>query len=77
MAVMLTNLARYLEMYTNVQDIQLNDKSEMSSWASDSVNFVLQNKIMQGTGNNSFSPKTSITREQTYIIMYRMLNMKR
>ncbi len=58
MAVMLTNLARYLGMYTNAQDTQLNDKSEMSSWASDSVNFVLQNKIMQGTGNNRFSPKT-------------------
>lgn len=77
MAVMLTNLARYLGMYTNAQDTQLNDKSEMSSWASDSVNFVPQNKIMQGTGNNRFSPKTSITREQTYIIMYRMPNMKR
>jgi len=73
-AVMLTNLAKYLGLYTNSYDAYLNDKSEISPWAADAVNFVLQNKIMQGVGNDNFSPKTNITREQIYIIMYRMLN---
>jgi len=73
-AVMLTNLAKYLELYTNTYDQDLSDKEEVSSWAVDAVNFVLESKIMQGVGSDMFSPKTNITREQTYIIMNRMLN---
>lgn len=73
-AVMLTNLSKYLGIDTNSAEFYLNDKSEVSAWASDSVSFVLQIKFMQGVGNNMFSPKTNITREQTYIIMYRMLD---
>lgn len=73
-AVMLTNLARYLGLNIDADEVKLNDKSKVSEWAIDAVNFVLQNKFMQGVGNDMFSPKSNITREQTYIIMYRMLN---
>ena len=73
-AVMLTNLSKYLGINTNASEVYLNDKSAVSAWANDAVNFVLQNKFMQGVGNDIFSPKTNITREQTYIIMYRILN---
>ncbi len=73
-AVMLTNLAKYLGLYKYADDVYLNDKSSVSPWAMDAVNFVFQNKMMQGVGNDMFSPKTNITREQTYIIMYRILN---
>ncbi|MEL7647354.1 MAG: WG repeat-containing protein [Sedimentibacter sp.] len=73
-AVMLTNLSKYLGLYKDSDDVYLNDKSSVSPWAMDAVNFVLQNNMMQGVGNDIFSPKTNITREQTYIIMYRMLN---
>lgn len=73
-AVMLTNLSKYLgRTDTNAAEVKLNDKSEVSTWANDAVNFVLQNKIMQGVGNEMFSPKSNLTREQTYIIMYRMI----
>ncbi|MDD4781120.1 MAG: WG repeat-containing protein [Tissierellia bacterium] len=71
-AVMITNLAKYLGINTNTEEVYLNDKSEVSEWAVDSVNYVLQSKFMQGTGNNMFSPKSNITREQTYIIMNRI-----
>jgi hypothetical protein len=73
-AVMLTNLAKYLGLYKNADDVYLNDKQSVSPWAMDAVNFVLQNNMMQGVGEDMFSPKSNITREQTYIIMYRMLN---
>lgn len=73
-AVMLTNLSKYLGLDTKAEEVSLNDKSEVSSWANDDTNFVLQSKMMQGTGNNMFSPKSKLTREQTYIIMYRILN---
>jgi len=65
-AVMLTNLAKYLGINTNSEEAYLNYKREVSLWANDAVSFVLQNKIMQGVGNDMFSPKTNITREQTY-----------
>lgn len=73
-AVMLTNLAKYLGLDTDAEEAYLNDKREVSAWALDAVDFVLQSKTMQGVGNDNFSPKTNITREQIYIIMYRMLN---
>lgn len=73
-AIMLANLAKFLGIKTDTEYMNLIDKSEISSWASDAVNFVLQNKFMQGVGNNMFSPKSNITREQTYIIMNRILN---
>lgn len=73
-AVMLTNLAEYLGINTDAEEVHLKDKSEVSSWAADAVNFVLKNNFMQGMGNEIFSPKSNITREQTYIIMYRILN---
>ena len=73
-AVMLTNLANYLGLNTDAYEAKLNDKKEVSEWAMDAVNFVLKNKFMQGVGNDMFSPKSNITREQTYIIIYRILN---
>ncbi len=73
-AVMLTNLANYLGLNTDADEVKLNDKKEVSEWSMDAVNFVLKNKFMQGVGNDMFSPKSNITREQTYIIMYRILN---
>ncbi|WP_312698970.1 WG repeat-containing protein [Sedimentibacter sp.] len=74
-AVMLTNLAKFMGDKADTEKISLRDKSEISSWASDSVNFVLKNEFMNGTGNDMFSPKANITREQTYMIMYRIFSM--
>ena len=74
-AVMLTNLSKYIgRLDTNAVEVDLNDKSEISSWAYDAVKFVMLNNIMQGIGDDMFSPKTNLTREQTYIILYRMLD---
>jgi len=73
-AVMLANLANILGINTDAEEVYLKDKSEVSPWAADAVNFVLKNNFMQGVSSEIFSPKTNITREQTYIIMYRILN---
>ena len=40
------------------------DIDTASSWAIYGINFVCSQTIMQGTGNNKFSPKASFTREQ-------------
>jgi hypothetical protein len=74
-AVMLANLSKYIGwLDTNTVEANVNDKFEISSWANDAVKFVLKNNIMQGIGNGMFSPKANLTREQTYIILYRMLD---
>lgn len=72
-AVMLANLSKYLRTYSDAENMYLNDKRDISSWADPSVNYVLKNNIMQGMGYNRFSPKANLTKEQSYIIMYRML----
>ena len=43
------------------------DLGTASSWAVDGINFVRASGIMQGTGDNNFSPKASYTREQSVI----------
>lgn len=49
------------------------DNSTISSWAFDAVGKVQASGIMNGVGNNAFSPKTNYTREQSIITMVRML----
>lgn len=43
------------------------DINTASSWAVDGINYVRNAGIMQGTGNNYFSPKATYTREQSII----------
>ena len=43
------------------------DLDTAATWARDGINFVRANGIMQGTGNNSFSPSTPYTREQSIV----------
>jgi Leucine-rich repeat (LRR) protein len=43
------------------------DMNTVSSWAVNGVNFARANGIMQGTGNNNFSPKGTYTREQSIV----------
>jgi hypothetical protein len=43
------------------------DMGSASSWAVDGINFVRANGIMQGTGNDNFSPSANYTREQSII----------
>lgn len=74
-SVTLTNLSKYLGLNMDAGEVNLKDKSEVSTWANDAVNFVLQNKFMHGIGNEMFSTKSNLTKEQTYIIMYRMLKI--
>lgn len=72
-AVMLHNLSKYLGNASSSEEKFIRDKLDVSPWAKDSVNFVLQNRIMQGVGYGMFYPKSNITREQTYIIVYRLI----
>jgi len=43
------------------------DSGAASEWAVTGINYVRANGIMQGTGDNNFSPKANYTREQSII----------
>ena len=43
-----------------------------SAWYADAVNYVTEHGIMQGTGNNRFSPDEILTRGQFVTLLYRM-----
>jgi hypothetical protein len=50
------------------------DQDRVASWAESSLGFVVANGIMNGTGNNKFSPLDMYTRQQSYVTMLRLYN---
>ena len=49
------------------------DAPQISSWAVEGINYVVGAGIMNGTGENRFSPKGMFTREQAIVTVYRMI----
>ena len=48
------------------------DVPEEGNWAHEGIDFVIANGIMEGTGENIFSPDASVTRGMIVTILYRM-----
>ena len=76
-AKMLWNAADLLGYQPTEEPLDFADKDEISDWALESVNAIssisgADRPIMQGTGNNRFSPKDSYTREQAVATVYRL-----
>ena len=72
-AAFLMRSAKVLGMDTGiVSDAKFKDGGKISVWAKDAVNFVRQINVMNGTGNNNFSPRGKYTRQQSYITIYRL-----
>lgn len=72
-AAFLMRSAKVLGMDTgNVAVAGFTDSGEVGVWFTDAVNFVYQINVMSGTGNNTFSPLGSYTREQSYVTIYRL-----
>ena len=74
---MLWNAAALLGYRPTDEPLDFVDKDEISAWALESVNAISTisgagRPIMQGTGNNCFSPKNSYTREQAIATVYRL-----
>lgn len=59
------------EMYFEYDDI-----SEVSEWASDSVQIISNLGIMEGVGDNKFAPKDTYTTEQAIATIMRLYNKK-
>jgi hypothetical protein len=67
-AAMITNTCRAIGANAdNAPASGFADIEKASSWAASGIDFVRVNGIMQGTGDNNFSPKANYTREQGII----------
>ena len=53
------------------------DNASISSWARDAVGRVKAAGIMDGTGNNQFTPQGTYTREQSILTILRLYNTVR
>ncbi len=79
-ATMLYRAAKLLGLKENTKNIEFSDSGEISPWAREAVNCISAMKngetaIMQGVGNNTFSPKGMYSNEQSYITMLRIFNL--
>jgi len=67
-ATMIRNTCKAAGMdISNIAPAGFADIGTAASWAVDGINFVRNNGIMQGTGNDNFSPSAPYTREQSII----------
>ncbi len=71
-ATLLQRTAEFLGKNEEIESLNFVDDSDISNWAKQSVSFVSKLGIMNGVGDNKFSPKGSYTREQAYITIYRL-----
>lgn len=71
-AVMLTNAAKALDQEITSSDVAYSDNASIGNWAKSSVNFVSSIKVMNGTGNNNFSPKDTYSKQQAFMTILRL-----
>jgi|GEM_PF-1422814 len=79
-AAVLTRYTKMMYRHNMIEEITqrttlekaLSDQDEISDWAMASVAFCLNNQLMNGNSNGSFSPKGEITRTQTAQVLYNL-----
>lgn len=73
MATLLYRLAEYDGLNTTDYGMgvltKFTDASKISSWARDGMAWAVTNKLMNGTGNNKMSPRTTLTYAQLAQVM--------
>lgn len=79
-AAVLTRYTKMLYQHNMIEEISqgttlekaFSDQNEIANWAVESVAFCLNNQLMNGNQNGSFSPKGEITRAQTAQVLYNL-----
>ena len=59
----------------NADEVEYADKNKISSWAQTYVNECTELGIMNGLGDNNFSPKSGTTRAQAVVIIMRLIDL--
>ncbi len=70
---MLARLANAMGSPIPSQETTFSDADDVSSWAKAAVGQMQRSGIMNGVGDNRFSPAGEYTREQSIVTMLRML----
>ena len=72
-AAMLMRTAATLGMDTSdAAGSDFKDAANIAPWAQEAVDYVFSIGVMNGTGNNNFSPRNTYTREMSYMTIYRL-----
>ena len=71
-AALLMRAAKLVGGDVKVEAMTFADGSQIAGYAKDAVQYVASLKIMNGTGNDNFSPSGSYTREQAYVTICRL-----
>lgn len=74
-ATMLSRLADAISKPLTAQAPTFNDNSSVSVWAFDAVGQMQATGIMGGVGDNTFSPSTDYTREQSIVTILRLYDI--
>ena len=75
-AVILARMAEKLGWTLPEADTDFADKASIAPWAQEAVGSIQASGIMNGTGDNKFSPKAQYTREQSILTMLRMQDVQ-
>jgi len=74
-AAYLARTAKVMGMDVDAGDeLPFADASSVGEWFIQAVAFVVKKGVMNGTGNDQFTPLGNYTREQSYITFYRLYN---
>ncbi|GEM_PF-1382030 len=75
-AVIINRVLDYIQQYQGSENkISFKDANDISLWAQQSVDNISSLGILVGDNNSNFKPKDNTTREQSYIIIYRILKL--
>lgn len=73
-----TLIYRFIKLMYPQEDAVFNkviaDKDKISAYALPSIEFCMNTQIMNGTGNDMFSPKGLLTRQEAMVLMYNICN---
>lgn len=77
LAVMFANYIKYTgKDYGEIEEIDYNDKDQISSWAVDAVKTLKSYNVMKGNAENNFSPKAVATRAEVAVVFYNFYMIK-
>lgn len=79
MAVIFVRALKLVEQDKEIELININsftDKAKISTWSQKEVEIAVEAGLMNGVSNNSFEPKTAANKEQSAVVIERLLKNK-
>lgn len=75
MAVMVQRLMNKLDISPKESETaDFDDSDAISYWASEAVNYLKRIEVINGRSKNFFEPKTTLTRAEAAVVIYKVLN---